>query len=208
MKIRELILKNFGKFTDRHIQLDDGINILYGENESGKSTIHTFIRGMFYGMERGRGRAAVNDTYSIYEPWENSNFYSGSLRFESGGKVFRIDRNFDRYSKKAELICEDDGELLSIEEGDLEMLLGGLRAESYDNTVSVQQLKVQTSQSLAGELRNYATNYYTSGTAGIDLESAMKKLQEKKKEQEHTIKDALIQRQQKREYIEQEASYV
>ena len=61
MKIRELILKNFGKFTDRHIQLDDGINILYGENESGKSTIHTFIRGMFYGMERGRGRATDGD---------------------------------------------------------------------------------------------------------------------------------------------------
>ena len=208
MKIRELILKNFGKFTDRRIKLDDGINILYGENESGKSTIHTFIRGMFYGMERGRGRAAVNDTYSIYEPWENSNYYSGSLKFESGQKVFRIDRNFDRYSKKAELICEDDGELLSIEDGDLKMLLGGLCAESYDNTVSVQQLKIQTSQSLVGELRNYATNYYTSGTAGIDLEGALQKLQDKKKEQERMVKDALIQKQQKREYMEQEASYV
>ena len=106
MKIRELRLQHFGKFTDRSIQIGDGINILYGENESGKSTLHTFIKGMFFGMERGRGRASVYDTFSVYEPWENPNYYAGSLRFESGGKMFRIDRNFDRYTKKAELICE------------------------------------------------------------------------------------------------------
>ena len=55
MKIQELEVKNFGKFTDRRIQMEDGINILYGENESGKSTLHTFIKGMLYGMERGQG---------------------------------------------------------------------------------------------------------------------------------------------------------
>ena len=77
MKIQELEVKNFGKFTDRRIQMEDGINILYGENESGKSTLHTFIKGMLYGMERGRGRASVYDTFSIYEPWENPNYYSG-----------------------------------------------------------------------------------------------------------------------------------
>lgn len=60
----------------------------YGENESGKTTIHTFIKSMLFGLERGRGRASVNDTFSIYEPWENPNYYSGTLRFESGGKNF------------------------------------------------------------------------------------------------------------------------
>ena len=65
MKIQELEVKNFGKFTDRRIQMEDGINILYGENESGKSTLHTFIKGMLYGMERGRGRATVYDTASM-----------------------------------------------------------------------------------------------------------------------------------------------
>ena len=73
MQINELLLKNFGKFHDRQIDLDEGINLIHGENESGKSTIHTFIRGMLFGIERGRGRAAQNDTFSIYEPWENPN---------------------------------------------------------------------------------------------------------------------------------------
>ena len=62
MKITELILKNFGKFTNKQILLADGINIIYGENESGKTTLHTFLKGMLFGMERKRGRAAATDT--------------------------------------------------------------------------------------------------------------------------------------------------
>ena len=50
MQINELLLKNFGKFHDRQIDLEEGINLIHGENESGKSTIHTFIRGMLFGI--------------------------------------------------------------------------------------------------------------------------------------------------------------
>ena len=208
MKIRELRIKNFGKFTDKNIRLKDGINILYGENESGKSTIHNFIKGMLFGMERGRGRASVYDTFSIYEPWENPNYYSGALCFESGHKQFWIDRNFDRYSKKAELFCEDDQEQLSVSDGDLDMLLGGLSAAGYENSVSVGQLKVKTAQSLAGELKNYATNYYAAGTSEIDLEGALETLKSKKKVLDREMKNVLLKKQQKRESIEQEMSYV
>ena len=72
------------------------------------------------------------------------------------------------------------------------MLLGGLQAESYDNTISVRQMKVQTGQSLAGELRNFAMNCYTSGASGIDLEEAIQRLQEKRREQERSAKDFLV----------------
>ena len=167
MKIQELRLDNFGKFTDRSIRIGDGVNILYGENESGKSTLHTFIKGMLFGMERGRGRASLHDTFSTYQPWKNPGYYSGALRFESGGKIFRIDRNFDKNAKKSELLCEDDGEQLSVEDGDLEVVLGGLNAGSYENTVSIGQLRIETGQPLAAEFKNYATNYYAAGNSEI-----------------------------------------
>lgn len=220
MKIQELKLKHFGKFTDKDIRIGDGMNILYGENESGKSTLHSFIKGMFFGMERGRGRASAHDAFSIYEPWENSNYYSGTLKFESGGKIFRIDRNFDKYTKKAELICEDDGEQLSVADGDLEMLLGGLDSGGYENTVSVGQRKVETGQSLAVKFKNYATNYYTvrdetclpfgcaAGGCDMDLGRTLEHLKEKKKALEKEIKESLLKKQAERERIEQEASYV
>ena len=181
MRITELVLKNFGRFTDKRIGLTDGINIIYGENESGKSTLHTFLKGMLFGMERKRGRAAATDTFSTYEPWENPNYYAGILRFECGGRHFRLERNFDRYSKGGILLCEDDGEELSLEHGDLEILLGGMTESDYENTVSIGQLRVQTGNTLAAELKNYAANYYATGNSEIDLEGALAILKERKK---------------------------
>ena len=55
MKLLELHINGFGKIHDRTISFSDGINVIYGRNEAGKSTLHTFIRGMLFGMERGRG---------------------------------------------------------------------------------------------------------------------------------------------------------
>ncbi len=109
MQINELLLKNFGKFHDRQINLEEGINLIHGENESGKSTIHTFIKGMLFGIERGRGRAAQNDTFSIYEPWDNPNYYSGTLKFAAEGKISVL-KKIEKSSKKAELVCIEDGD--------------------------------------------------------------------------------------------------
>lgn len=208
MKIRELVIKNFGKFTEKKIEVSDGIQLFYGENESGKSTVHTFIKGMLFGIERGRGRASVNDTFSLYEPWDNPNYYSGLLRFESGGKLFCIRRNFDRFSRKAELICEDDGERLSVEDGDLAVLLEGLTPSVYDNTISVGQMKIETDKTLEETFQNFATNYYVTGEGDIDLNAALSKLQIRNKEIEREMNEAVQKKQFKRERIEQESSYV
>lgn len=208
MEIKELTIKNFGKISDVHLKFDSGLQIFYGENESGKTTIHTFIQAMLFGMERGRGRASANDTFSRYEPWENPNYYAGILKFESGGKVFRLERHFDRYSKKSTLICEDDGEEFSMEHGDLEVLLDGIDQASYENTIAVAQMKIEPHQTLASSLRNYAANYYTAGNSEMDLEAAISCLKEKRKSLDRIIRDTVQKRQEARSKTEQEASYV
>lgn len=208
MKLLELQMKNFGKFHNKSIELQDGINLIYGENESGKSTIHTFIKAMLFGLERGRGRASVNDTFSRYEPWEQGNYYAGQLRFECGNKVFCLQRNFDKYFKKAELFCETDGEELSVGDGDLDMLLDGLSAASYENTLYIGQLHAATGQALVAELKNYATNCYVTGGSDLDLAAARAMLLEKKKEADKAVRQELMDKQKKREALEQEASYV
>ena len=55
MILNKLLLKSFGKFQNREIVLKEGINVVYGENESGKSTMHTFLRAMFFGLRRNEG---------------------------------------------------------------------------------------------------------------------------------------------------------
>lgn len=208
MKIQKLELRHFGKFRDRTILLGDGIQLLYGENEAGKTTIHTFIKSMLFGMERGRGRAAANDTFSRYEPWEQSGVYGGAIEFTCGGKTFRLERSFGRQVKKADLICLDDGEQLSLADGDLEMILPGLEADSYEDTLYIRQSGAQTGQKLAGELKNFAANYSVSGDARIDLAAAQDVLRSQERQLDRQAKVYMEERQRRREKIEQEASYV
>ena len=56
MIIRELYVKNFGKMNERSLSLKDGVNLITGGNESGKTTLHAFLHAMFYGLRRQRGR--------------------------------------------------------------------------------------------------------------------------------------------------------
>ncbi len=197
MKIKELYIRGFGKFRDSRIELKEGINLISGKNESGKSTIHAFIRGMFFGLRRLRGRASRDDSYSRYEPWEHPGFYGGELRFESGGKLFRLSRNFSRGQTSEQLVCDSDGEVLSIEEGDLEVLLGGISERVFDNTISVSQLRSVTDQGLAMELNNYMVSYQGTADGALDLKKAEdylkaqrrkreSELREKRKDQERT----------------------
>lgn len=176
MIIRQLDIKNFGKIHDKTLKLSPGINVLYGENESGKTTVHTFIKGMLYGLTRMRGKAARNDMYSTYEPWENPSVYGGIMWFENGGKNFRLTRNFHKSAPFGELLCEDNGALLDVEKNHMGDILGDVSEAVYDNTVSVAQLKSVTGQDLVRELQNYMASYQGTGDSSIDLGRTMQML--------------------------------
>ena len=181
MMIRRLNIKSFGKIHEKELEFSPGINVLYGENESGKTTIHTFIRGMFYGLTRLRGRAARNDPYTTYEPWADPASYGGTIWVENKGKNYRLSRNFHKSAPSAELLCEDDGRIIDIEKEGLGEILGGVSEAIYDNTVSVGQLKSVTGQDLVRELQNYMASYQGTGDSSIDLGRAMQMLKMSRK---------------------------
>ena len=109
MIIKDIRLTNFGKFNHKMVTLEPGLNIVYGENEAGKTTLHTFIRGMLFGIEKQRGKASGKDLYTKYEPWENPANYHGMMRIESDGVTYRIERNFNKLNKSFKVINEDEG---------------------------------------------------------------------------------------------------
>ena len=55
MIIKKIRIKSFGGIKDKEIDLQEGINLVYGENEKGKSTIENFIRSWLFGFSTVRG---------------------------------------------------------------------------------------------------------------------------------------------------------
>lgn len=187
MKFLSLHIDGFGKFHDQSIDFEDSLNIIYGKNEAGKSTLHTFIRCMLFGLERGRGRASKNDLYSKYEPWQNRGSYGGQLRVEHEGKAYRIERNFDKDHKSLAIINETDGCAVEHPSEFLKELLGGLTETTYTNTISIGQLKSATDGGMVTELHNYIANMNTSGNMALNITKAVAHLKSRRKELERQL---------------------
>ena len=181
MRLLELHIDGFGKFHDRTISFNDGINIIYGKNEAGKSTLHTFIRGMLFGIERGRGRAAKNDLYTKYEPWENSGTYEGWLRLEKDGTIYRIERRFRKENKSLKIIDETKGLEEEVTPAFVSSLLDGLTETMYNNTISIGQLKSATEDGMVTELKNYIANMNTTGNISLNITKATAFLRNQKR---------------------------
>lgn len=208
MIIEELYLKNFGKFRDKRFRLHEGINLFYGENEAGKSTVAAFLRAMLFGMERQRGPAARSDSFRTYEPWGFPAYYAGSLKFRCGARHFCLNRSFAKHDKEQSLFCENDGEELSVANGDLSVLLDGMNESLYRNTVEIGPLSCAPDGSLALELKNYTANLYEAGDAEINLTAALEQLKAKRKQSEQQLKAQLQKEEQRREQLENQAAYI
>ena len=182
LEIRELYLGHFGKFEKKELTLSPGINVIQGANEAGKSTIHSFIRGMFFGIEKRRGREAKGDLYGRYQPWETPGAYQGSMILEKNDTRYQISRNFLQKERSVSVTDMSTGRELS----EQELLAGGLlehfNETVYRNTISIEQLKAATEKEFAGELQNFIANLSMTRSNEVDISGALQRLKEKKKQ--------------------------
>lgn len=95
MRILAIKINRFAGLQDLYWQPDPAFNFLYGGNESGKSTILSFIRVMFYGMGRQNANPAKNARLR-YLPWQSDAPASGSLRFSLRDQTYLLERSFGR----------------------------------------------------------------------------------------------------------------
>lgn len=196
MQIKEADIFQFGKLQNKNISFEPGMNVIYGKNEAGKSTLHSFLYAMLFGMEKGRGRSSATDAYSQYEPWHAPSFYAGALKFTVGQQKFYLERNFYSKEKTDYLRNELDGEELSVGFGDLTMLLGGVSKESYANTYDITQAGAATGNQMVKILAEYLTQASDGSDSGVTVAEAAASLNARKRE---------LQQEQRRADEEREA---
>lgn len=99
MKIKNIKINSFGKLENKEYELSDKINLIYGKNEDGKSTLLKFIQNIFYGTSKNKKGKTYSD-YDLYKPW-NQNEFSGKLKYElNSGKQFEVYREFGKKNVK------------------------------------------------------------------------------------------------------------
>lgn len=193
MIIREANIGKFGKLENQKYQFAPQINVIYGANESGKSTLMQFLKAMLFGLEKTRVRKTL-DTYNRYEPWDTPAYFYGSMMFETGQQQFLLERNFYYKEKRARLVNIRDGEELSVEYGDLDMLLGNVSAAAYENTCCIGQEQLLPRRELGVLLEDERSNLAQTGSGDFQLSKALQELEQKRKNAEKTRKELEQQR--------------
>ncbi len=99
LKINKIKINSYGKMKEKEINFERNINLIYGENEAGKSTLLNFITNSFYGISRNKNGKELSD-YEKYMPWVGEEF-SGKLEYElDNQEKFEIYRDFRKKNPK------------------------------------------------------------------------------------------------------------
>ena len=99
MKINYLKINQFGKLKNKEINLENKINLIYGKNEAGKTTLLKFISAMFYGASKNKNGKEISD-FEKYKPW-NGDEFSGKIKYELDNKEeYEIYREFSKKNPK------------------------------------------------------------------------------------------------------------
>lgn len=193
MIITSLKISAFGKFINKTINFSDGLNIIYGENEAGKSTTHAFIKAMLFGFDKKKNKVST-DSYQKYYPWDSQNQYGGSLTFIYANCTYEIVREFSITEPKLEIRNLSEGGI-TVDDPDLFLnkVLHNISRDTFDNTISVRQLKSAQNSSMIDELHQIISNLNTSGDMSIDTLYALNLLSHKKEKlQQSKDKEATI----------------
>lgn len=181
MKITLLDIKGFGKFNKLKIEPKEGFNIIFEANESGKSTLQTFIRAMLYGQKGGRkSKDGSLPPLKHNKPW-NSDQYSGIMEYTlDNGKSYRVGRNFEKGTTN----IHDDGANNLTNSFPIDREKGPMFAEehlgideaAFERTAFIGQLQSVIDNEGKKNLINKLSNLNSTGSEEISLTEALKAL--------------------------------
>lgn len=87
MKIKKIEIYGFGKWNNVEFDLDERLQLFFGKNEAGKSTLRQFIISILFGFSDAKGKNKFNQ----YKP-HNGVAYGGNLTVEYDDVLYQIER--------------------------------------------------------------------------------------------------------------------
>ena len=183
MKINKLKINAYGKLKDKEIEFGNHLNLIYGKNEAGKSTLLNFITNCFYGISKNKNGKEISD-FEKYNPWVGEDF-SGKLEYELDNKEkFEIFRDFKKknpqiFNEKMEDISKEfnidksKGNEFFYEQTKVDEAL-------FHSTVLVNQQEVKLEKQAQTILIQKIANLVGTGEDNVSFKRAMDRIDRRK----------------------------
>ena len=192
--IDKIEVVSFGKLKNAVVTADSGINILSAPNESGKTTLASFIKFVFYGFVNTRVQTIADNDRKLYTPWEGE-VCEGNIHITADGVQYIVSRRcppsgkevFDitnRATGKSEFVGAIPGEVFF-----------GVGEDVFSRTLFFRQLTLPQSKDelLADRLRNIAI----SADEQVGTKKALSRLSEAKNELKGKLGSGLLPKAQR-----------
>lgn len=186
MKINNLRINSFGKLTDKDIKLSNGINLIIGDNEAGKSTMQKFISCILYGASKNKNGKEISD-FDKFKPWYSDEF-SGKIEYTlDNGENYEVYRDF---KKKNPIIYNSQKEDIS-KEFIMDKTKGidffteqtGIDEETFYSTAITEQEGIKLSKSSQGSIIQKISNLVSSGDDSISFKKTLEKINRNQNEE-------------------------
>ncbi len=176
MKILELNIVEFGALKDKKIAFGDDLNIVFGGNEAGKSTVALFIKFMLYGLAKKSSKNAERERSLSLDGARAA----GSMMLEKGGVKYLLERVATSGGKKGETARLTNlltGE--SMGEGIAELLIG-VPQEVFESSVLIGQMKA--SEIKGEQVGTAIENMLSSADESVDAAAILRRIDDVRKE--------------------------
>ncbi|MBO7405411.1 MAG: AAA family ATPase [Clostridia bacterium] len=185
MTIQTLQIASFGGLEDFSLDLADGANILYGRNETGKSSVAAFVKFIFYGLSSRAGKSGVSERARYLNSRTGSAAGTLTVRTDDGG-LWRIERSLTAAGERIRIIDRKSGEIVTGEEPGIRFF--GVPEDVFVSTCFVSQVSVRPEAPIGqatGGTRTAVENLLASADENVDIRRAEKQLDDLRRELSH-----------------------
>lgn len=176
MYFSKLLLKDFGKFHNREINLKPGVNVVYGTRNAGKSTVADFEYATLYGI--GTFPETEDDDLAHHKPMDEHGF-SGKAYVIKDGDEYLVERSFRKHNMTTQVLNVKNGRVGKLKhKNSLYESLTGVDKKTYSDALYIRQQK--DTENEAEELNTFVTNLATTGSSNLDKRRALAILRDQK----------------------------
>lgn len=183
MIINKINIISFAGLKDKIIDLEDNVNLIYGENEKGKSTIQNFIRIWLYGMSSKRTKDLKNNDRVRFSPVDGDKI-RGELYITDNNRKYIIRRSFGSTRKEdsSEVLDAETGEVIKdIPKDEPGKYFLNVNSATFTKTLFINQLGVSISKDKEEDIIDRAANLLDSDSENISIQKSLEKLEGIKK---------------------------